>query len=64
MLAPKVGCALKCAAWAGDPTPKQHPKANSGLWSMGLEMANSVAIATDDKLIKFIKMCKKNATGQ
>ena len=54
VLAPKVGCALKCAAWAGDPTPKQHPKASSGLWSMGLEMANSVAIATDDKCIKFI----------
>ena len=54
MLAPKVGCALKCVAWAGDPTPKQHPKASSGLWAMGLEMANSVAIAADDKFIKFI----------
>ena len=51
MLAPKVGCALKCAAWAGDPTPKQHPQASSGLWSMGLEMANSVAIAAGDKFI-------------
>ena len=59
VLAPKVGCALKCAAWAGDPTPKKHPKANSGLWSMGLEMANSVAIATDDKFIKFIKNVQK-----
>ena len=59
MLAPKVGCALKCAAWAGDPTPKQHPKASSGLWAMGLEMANSVAIAADDKFIKFIKNVQK-----
>ena len=50
MLAPEVGCALKCAAWVGDPTPKQHPKASSGLWAMGLEMANSVAIAAGDKL--------------
>ena len=39
VLAPKVGCALKCTTWAGDPTPKQHPKASSGLWAMGLEMA-------------------------
>ena len=54
VLAPKVGCALKCAAWTGDPTPKQHPKASSGLWSMGLEMSNSVAIAADDKFIKFV----------
>ena len=59
MLAPEVGCALKCAAWAGDPTPKQHPKASSGLWAMGLEMANSVAIAADDKFIKFIKNVQK-----
>mgnify|MGYP007042564748 FL=1 len=59
VLAPKVGCALKCAAWAGDPTPKQHPKASSGLWAMGLEMANSVAIAADDKFIKFIKNVQK-----
>ena len=64
MLAPEVGCALKCAAWAGDPTPKQHPKASSGLWAMGLEMANSVAIAADDKFIKFIKNVQKNATGR
>ena len=59
VLAPKVGCALKCAAWAGDPTPKQHPKASSGLWSMGLEMSNSVAIAADGKFIKFIKNVQK-----
>ena len=59
VLAPKVGCALKCAAWTGDPTPKQHPKASSGLWSMGLEMANSVAIAAGDKFIKFIKNVPK-----
>ena len=56
VLAPKVGCALKCAAWTGDPTPKQHPKASSGLWSMGLEMANSVAIAVGDRFIKFITL--------
>ena len=54
LLAPKAGCALKCVLWAADSTPKQHPKASSGLWSMGLEMANSVAIAADDKFIKFI----------
>ena len=60
VLAPKVGCALKCAAWAGDPTPKQHPKASSGLWPMGLEMSNSVAIAADDEFIEVVKkMCKK-----
>ena len=64
VLAPKVGCALKCAAWAGDPTPKQHPKASSGLWAMGLEMANSVAIAADDKFIKFIKNVQKNPSDQ
>ena len=46
-------------AWVGDPTPKQHPKASSGLWSMGLEMANSVAIAAGDKFIKFIKNVPK-----
>ena len=54
MLAPEVGCALKCAAWVGDPTPKQHPKANSDLWAMGLELAKSVAIAANDKFSKFI----------
>ena len=54
LLAPKAGCALKCVLWAADSTPKQHPKASSGLWSMGLEMANSVAIAADDKFIKFV----------
>ena len=59
VLAPKVGCALKCAAWTGDPTLKQHPKASSGLWSMGLEMANSVAIAADDKFIQCIKKYAK-----
>ena len=59
VLAPKVGCALKCAAWAGDPTPKQHPKASSGLWSMGLEMSNSVAIAAHDNFNKFIKNVQK-----
>ena len=51
MLAPKVGCALKCAAWAGGPTPKKHPKASSGLWAMGPEMANPFAIAADDEFI-------------
>ena len=64
VLAPEVGCALKCAAWAGDPTPKQHPKASSGLWAMGLEMANSVAIAADDKFIKFIKNVPKNPSDR
>ena len=59
MLAPKVGCALKCAAWVGDPTQKQHPKANRGPWAMGLEMAFPVAIAADDKFIKFIKNVQK-----
>ena len=57
--APKVGCALKYVAWASDPTRKQHPKANSGPWPMGLEMANSVAIAAGDKFIKFIKNVPK-----
>ena len=61
LLAPKAGCALKCVLWAADSTPKQHPKASSGLWSMGLEMANSVAIAADDKFIKFIKNVQKIA---
>ena len=59
LLAPKAGCALKCVLWAADSTPKQHPKASSGLWSMGLEMSNSVAIAADDKFIKFNKNMQK-----
>ena len=59
MLDPKDGCALKCAAWTNDPTPKQHPKASSGLWAMGLEMAKSVAIAADDEFIQFIKNVPK-----
>ena len=59
VLAPKVGCALQSAAWAGDPTPKQHPKANPDLWAMGLEMAKSVAISTEGECIKFIKNVPK-----
>ena len=64
MPAPKVGCALKYVAWAGDPTPKQHPKASSSLWAMGLEMANSVAIATDGGFVGSIKNVQENATDQ
>ena len=64
LLAPKAGCALKCVLWAADSTlknstPKQHSKASCCLWAMGLEMANSVAIAADDKFIKFIKNVQK-----
>ena len=62
MLAPKVGCALKCVLWAADSTPKQHPKASCCLWAMGLEMAFPVAIAADDQFVKFIKNVQKKCS--